>query len=140
GIAHAREADLAAEINATEPRQKTILDLQIDSELEQVRRRQHDLKQRVQELRGLLAESRAWLGLTDEHFRAALSAALGLLGAEPLTPLDGVAQSDPARARWRLPALDRRAGADPSWAATLDALRVPRRRDQKPWEWRREAP
>ncbi|MDC0674428.1 DISARM system SNF2-like helicase DrmD [Nannocystis radixulma] len=140
GIAHTREADLSAEIAAQEPRRKTLLDLQIDRELEQVRRRQHDLKQRVQELRELLAESQQWLGLSDDHFRGALSAALELLGAEPLAPLDDSAQSDPARARWRLPALDRRAGADPSWAATLDALRAPRRREQKLWDWRREAP
>ena len=140
GIAHTREADLTAEISAQEARPKTLLDLQITSELEQVRKRQHDLKLRVQELRGLLKASRDWLGLTDEHFRGALSAALELLGAEPLIALDATAQQDPARARWRVPALDRRAGADPTWAATLDTLRVPRRRDQKPWEWRREAP
>jgi hypothetical protein len=140
GIAHTREADLAAEIAAQEPRKKTLLDLQIDRELEQIRKRQQGLKARVEELRALLAESQQWLGLSDEHFRNALSASLELLGAEPLTPLDETAQTDPARTRWRLPALDRRAGADPSWAATLDALRVPRRRDQKPWEWRREAP
>jgi len=140
GIAHTREADLSADIDAQQPARKTLLDLQIDRELEQVRKRQQDLKLRVQELRALLAESQQWLGLTDEHFRGALSAALELLGAEPLTPLDDQARTDPARARWRMPALDRRAGADPSWAATLDALRVPKRRDQKPWEWRREAP
>ena len=34
-------------------------------------------------LRALLAESQAWLGLSDEHFRGALSASLELLGAEP---------------------------------------------------------
>ena len=31
-------------------------------------------------------------------------------------------------------------GADPTWAATLDTLRPPRRRDQKLADWRREAP
>ena len=140
GIAHTAEADLTAEIAAQGPRQKTLHDLQVERELEVVRKRQQDLKARVQELRALLAQSQDWLGLSDEHFRGALSAALELLGAEPLTPLDATSQTDPARARWRLPALDRRAGADPTWAATLDTLRVPRRRDQKPWDWRREAP
>ena len=38
------------------------------------------------------------------------------------------------------PPLDRRAEADPSWAATLDTLRAPRKTDQKFAEWRREAP
>ena len=140
GIAHAREADLTAQISAQDPRHRTFFDLQVERELEVVRKRQLDLKVRVQELRALLAASREWLGLSDEHFRGALSAALTLIGAEPLEPLDRHAQDDPARARWRFPALDRRAGADPSWAATLDLLRVPRRRDQKPWDWRRDAP
>jgi hypothetical protein len=41
---------------------------------------------------------------------------------------------------WIFPPLDRRAETDPSWAATLDTLRVPRRPDQKIAEWRRDAP
>ena len=41
---------------------------------------------------------------------------------------------------WTFPPLDRRAGADPSWAATLDTLRAPRKTDQKLAEWRRDAP
>ena len=36
--------------------------------------------------------------------------------------------------------LDCRTAADPTWAATLDTLRPPRRRDQKLADWRREAP
>ena len=141
GIAHAREAELSAEIAALEPRRKSLLDMQIERELEQVRQRQQDLKLRVGELRGLLAASRAWLGLDDEHFRGALSAALGLLGADPLQPLDeSEARKDPGRARWQVPALHRRAGADPSWAATLDALRAPRKKQQTLGEWRRDAP
>jgi hypothetical protein len=39
-----------------------------------------------------------------------------------------------------VPAIDKRAGAEPTWADTLDTLRVPRRPDQKPWDWRRDAP
>jgi hypothetical protein len=141
GIAHPREAELTAEIAAIEPRRKTLLDLQIERELEQVRQRQHDLKLRVAELRGLLATSRDWLGLRDDHFRGALSAALGLLGAEALQPLDeAAARVDPQRARWQIPALHRRAGADPSWATTLDALRAPRKKQQSLGEWRRDAP
>ena len=44
------------------------------------------------------------------------------------------------KATWTFPALDRRTGADPTWAATLDTLRPPRRSDQKLADWRREAP
>ena len=141
GIAHTREAELTAEIAAIEPLRKTLFDLQIERELEQVRQRQQDLKLRVTELRGLLATSRDWLNLRDDHFRGALSAALGLLGAEALQPLDeAAARVDPERARWQVPALHRRAGADPSWATTLDALRTPRKKQQSLGEWRRDAP
>ena len=31
-------------------------------------------------------------------------------------------------------------GPIPTWADTMDTLRVPRARDQKPWEWRRTSP
>jgi hypothetical protein len=41
---------------------------------------------------------------------------------------------------WIFPPLDRRAETDPSWAATLDTLRVPRGKKQKLAEWRRDAP
>jgi superfamily II DNA or RNA helicase len=41
---------------------------------------------------------------------------------------------------WTFPALDRRAAADPSWTATLDTLRTPRKYNQKLADWRREAP
>ena len=42
--------------------------------------------------------------------------------------------------RCHFPALDQREGADPTWADTMDTLRAPRKRSQKPWEWRRESP
>src|SRR5262249_57243565 len=38
------------------------------------------------------------------------------------------------------PPLDRPTGTDPSWAATLDTLRAPRKQNQKLADWRREAP
>ena len=40
--------------------------------------------------------------------------------------------------RFEFPALDGQIGAD--WADTMDTLRVPRKRDQKLWDWRRESP
>src|SRR4029450_5844075 len=43
-------------------------------------------------------------------------------------------------ARCRFPALDQRAGADPTWADTMDTLRAPRQHGQKAWEWRRPSP
>jgi len=54
-----------------------------------------------------------------------------------LRPLDGVGDGPP---RCEFPALDQRQGADPTWTDTMDALRAPRERGQRPWEWRRESP
>jgi hypothetical protein len=41
---------------------------------------------------------------------------------------------------WLFPALDRRIGADPTWASTLDTLRAPRPKSTKLWDWRKESP
>ncbi|MFH1469400.1 MAG: DISARM system SNF2-like helicase DrmD [Pseudomonadota bacterium] len=106
-----------------------------------VGRRRVRLERDLAELGALRDRARTWIGLEDGHFRDALSASLETLGAEGLAPADAAhAAEDPARARWVLPRLHERKGADPSWAATLDTLRAPRKRGQTPAEWRREAP
>jgi hypothetical protein len=105
----------------------------VDEELEAAREQRQDLEKQLDQLRTLLESSRKTLGLDEGAFRETLSSGLELLGAEPL---GGVAGS----LRFRFPALDKRAGADPTWAETLDTLRAPRPRDQKLWEWRRESP
>jgi ERCC4-related helicase len=111
----------------------------ITAELEENRLRREELTQQLSQLQEMLKKSRNWLGLSDEHFRHAISASLEILGASPLTPVDHTeATQDSATARWQLPELDQR--ADPTWANTLDTLRTPRQKTQKPWEWRREAP
>ena len=111
-----------------------------EEELEAARDRRDDLAAQVERCRGLLERSRSWVGFEAEPFRDALSCALELLGAEPLARDGGGNGGDPGQATWTFPALDRRTGADPTWAATLDTLRPPRRRDQKLADWRREAP
>jgi SNF2 family DNA or RNA helicase len=113
----------------------------IEEELEEVRERRSQLTRQVERLEQMLKTSRDWIGLSDHHFRDALSVSLEMLGAGAVEPLDAAeAARDPATARWQIPALDERIGADPTWAATLDTLRKPRKRDQKEWEWRRQAP
>jgi len=90
-------------------------------------------------LRNRLEESQKWIGLNRDHFRAAVSCALELLGAEPLKGLNG-GQQEGLPESFAFPALDQRSGADPTWADTLDTLRAPRQKDQPSWEWRRRAP
>ncbi len=107
----------------------------IQDELETTRKRQHDLRKQIDLLRTLLEKSRKSIGLKDEHFRAAISCSLSLIGTEQLKASD-----DDDIPCFDFPALDERSGADPTWAETMDTLRVPRRRDQKLWDWRRESP
>lgn len=113
----------------------------VDEELDAVTRAQRaELARQLDTLRTLLDASRAHLDLREGTFRDALDCALALNGADGLAPEAHTPSSAGAAARWRFPALDRRAGADATWADTLDALRTPRRPDQKPWAWRAEAP
>jgi superfamily II DNA or RNA helicase len=108
-------------------------------ELEEARERQDQLKEQVETLRTQLNRSREWIGLDEEHFRSAISCALQLTGAEPLGPVPA-RPADGGPVRYRFPAVDQRAGADPTWADTLDTLRAPRPRDQRPAEWRSASP
>ena len=138
GIRH-RDADrLKREIEAADldavRRQIT------EEELEAARDRRDDLREQVERCRGLLERSRNWVGFEAAPFRQALSCALELLGAEPLARSADGNRDGQGKATWTFPALDRRTGADPTWAATLDTLRAPRKSDQKLADWRREAP
>jgi len=113
----------------------------VREELEETRQRQEDLAAQLRALEEQLRLSQEWIGLDGRHFRDALSASLEILGSDGLRPVDPAeALQDPESARWTLPALHRRVGADPTWAGTLDSLRAPRKAGQKEWEWRQEAP
>jgi ERCC4-related helicase len=113
----------------------------IKTELEVIRQSKIDLSKQVNELQELLHKSRQWLGLSDLHFREALGASLQMLGVSALQPLDSQEViTNPETARWEIPALNERIGADPNWLNTLDTLRKPRQKGQKLWEWRKEAP
>jgi SNF2 family DNA or RNA helicase len=105
----------------------------VTEELEAARERQDDLRDQNERLRDLLKTSRDWVGLEPDHFQAALSCALELVGAESLK------QAADSSGRFIFPALDQRKGGDPSWAGTLDALRPPRGREQSFWDWRRDS-
>jgi hypothetical protein len=134
GIRHRDAERLAREIEAAD---LDAIKKQItEEELEAARARQEDLKAQIERCRELLDASRSWTGFEAEPFRDALSCSLELLGAEPLEE----ARDEHGRRVWTFPPLDRRAETDPSWAATLDTLRAPRKSGEKLADWRREAP
>lgn len=134
GIRHRYVDDLEAEIDSAkiDDNQRST----IEQELEATRERQHALKEQIERLRTQLESSRKSIGLSDSHFRSAISCSLELMGAEVLKPLAN-GEDVP---RFEFPALDERSGADPTWAETMDTLRVTRKRDQKLWDWRRSSP
>jgi ERCC4-related helicase len=110
----------------------------ITEELEAVRERRGELAKQVSQLEHLLAQSRQHLQLDGGHFRSAISVALQLVGAHALEPVDVVAAlRDPEGALWHVPALDEDLGKDPTWAATLDALRPPMKKGERLDQWRR---
>jgi hypothetical protein len=142
GIRHQNSRSMTEQINNSDKINTLNIDHElINEELEISRKRQKDLSKQIKELEDTLKNSQEWLGLSDSHFRDAISASLQILGESGLTPLDPIeASRDPITAKWIVPALDQRTGADPTWVKTLDSLRVPKQRGQKPWEWRKEAP
>ncbi len=135
GILHNQESNITESIEKAElPNIQTI-----SQELEDNRQKREDLSKQIAQLQEMLKTSQSWLGLDDHHFREAISASLEILGATPLAPVDtNEACEDKSTAKWTLPPLDQR--ADHTWANTFDTLRLPRKKGQKPWDWRREAP
>ncbi len=138
GIRHRDIAAMAQKLENTKPDAENRE--AVDAELEAARERQEDLKAQIHRLQNRLEVSKEWLALREDHFRSAISCALKLMHTDPLKALPPGDDWDKPIDRFRFPALDQRHGADPTWAETMDALRVPRKRDQKPWEWRRESP
>jgi len=134
GIKHSEIDSLENEIESADldEGQKAV----IQDELEASRQRQHVLRDQIDRLRTLLENSRKSIGLSDTHFQAAISCSLQLVGAEQLESVEG----EEGLQCFKFPAIDERSGADPTWAETMDTLRVPRKRDQKLWEWRRTSP
>lgn len=107
----------------------------VTAELEASRDRQNDLREQIDRLRTRLDESKRDIGFDQDHFRAALSCSLEIMNAPPLSLVGGRDSK-----QWRFPSLDQREGADARWADTMDTLRAPRQKDQKPWEWRNTSP
>jgi hypothetical protein len=60
-----------------------------------------------------------------------------MLGSEPLKP---IAAQNGAPARYLFPSLDTRRGVDPTWARTLETLRVPPENGKRDFTWRKESP
>ena len=135
GIRRDRIAEMESEIDKAniDPLHRQVM----ERELEAARQRQDGLRRQIDQLRTLAAKSQDSIGLNEELFQKAIGASLRLLNADPLKPAGETSHHVP---RLTFPPLDQRQGADSTWASTMDSLRVPRERGQKPWDWRRESP
>jgi superfamily II DNA or RNA helicase len=134
GIRHRDAERLAREIGAVDvdAAKKRVT----EEELDAARERREDLEAQIERCRSLLETSQTATGFDAVPFREALSCSLEILGAESLSETT----DEHGRRTYMFPPLDRRMATDPSWAATLDTLRAPRKHNQKLAEWRREAP
>ncbi len=121
----------------------------LEEELEGSRERKEKLESQVGTLERYLERSRKWLNFSNGLFRGALNTSLQLTGQgrsqgdgnSPLAlrPRDPAqAAVDPDRAIWEFPTAEELPGGDAVWGDVLDALRPPRQRGQKLWQWRQE--
>lgn len=138
GISHANVDRLELEIDEADLEDD--YKKAVEEELEDSRARQEELKGQIDVLRDRLENSKKWIGLDEDHFRAAISCSLDLMDAAPLKGKKNDEDWDKPLERYEFPDLAQRVGADPTWADTMDTLRAPKKRDQKPWEWRRDSP
>lgn len=101
----------------------------IEEELEAARdKRKEDVAKKIKLMTDLLKKSQKWISMEDEYLKSALDCSLKLS---------------------KLPTLEHTASGlmfpnitdklkDSTWQGTLDTLRPPKKRDQKPTEWRAE--
>jgi len=132
GIRHAEAAVTAQRIEAVTPGagQATV-----ESELEEGREREAELRAQMDRLQRQLDRSGRAIGLRPEQLRDALSASLALAGTDPIAPaLPGVPDHP---ATFAVPAAA--LAADPSWQPTLDLLRTPQPSGMSVAEWRATA-
>jgi superfamily II DNA or RNA helicase len=129
--------EMLKNIDAVDPSPDKVTSIR--TELDDERDRRQEVRQQIERLRTQLEDSKDWVGLEEAAFRSALSRSLEMLGADPLASAASEGDRN-GPARFSFPALDRARGGDASWADTLDTLRSPRRREEKKWDWRRDAP
>lgn len=99
----------------------------IEEELEIARDKRKDkVKERIEHMAKLLEKSKKWISMEDHYLKSALDCSLKLSSLPALQEdKNGLA----------IPKITK-VLKDPSWQATLDTLRPPKKRDQKPAEWR----
>lgn len=110
--------------------------LAVEEDLESARVRRGEIQEQIDDLRTQLEKSFEAIGWKKEAFQYALSSALRLQDAPALK---AIKKSDTGETLFEFPRLDRLTGAATSWSETMDALRTPKKSDEKYWEWKKNS-
>lgn len=108
----------------------------VEEELESARERSKEINKQLDLLRDQLARSKESINLTDDSFRAAINSALEIQKAPQLRPIT----LDEGEVKFEFPRLDVKSTTGTSWSELMDSLRVPKKRDEKWGEWRKNSP
>lgn len=108
-----------------------------DAELEEARERQGDLQNQVKMLENRIEQARRWINYSHQAFEQALSTSLRL---NRYSPLESVGSAPDGAPCYAFPKIATEQALDPSWAITLDALRVPPDKGKRDHLWRKESP
>lgn len=108
----------------------------VEEELETARERSKEINKQLDSLRAQLARSKESINLTEDSFRAAINSALEIQKSPQLKLIKG----SEGEIKFEFPRLDARATTGTSWANLMDSLRVPKKRDEKLGEWRKNSP
>lgn len=101
----------------------------IEEQLEDARdKRKEDVEKKIKLMTDLLKKSQKWISMEDDYLKSALNCSLKLSGLPLLLPSDSGLMFPSINDKLK----------DSTWQGTLDTLRPPKKRDQKPAEWRAE--
>ncbi len=108
----------------------------VEEELESARARRGEIQEQIDDLRTQLEKSFEAIGWDKKAFQDALSSALRLQNAPELK---AIKKSDSGETLYEFPRMDTLSGAATSWSDTMDALRSPKKSDEKYWEWKKNS-
>lgn len=101
----------------------------IESELDPEREKRRSIViERIELMKKLLKKSQKWISMEDDYLKSALNCSLKLSGLPMLQQSGNGLMFPEIKDKLK----------DSTWQSTLDTLRPPKKRDQKPAEWRSE--
>lgn len=101
----------------------------IEDELELARdKRKEKVLEKIEKMKSLLNKSQKWISMEDNYLKSALNCSLKISGLPLLQQSDGGLLFPTVSDKMK----------DSTWQGTLDTLRPPKKRDQKPAQWRAE--